>query len=551
MTEILTLIEAGRLQEAALALEARIAARQDEAGGHDEEARLAERLGRSAAAVRAWQLHLRDDAEDPEAWRALLVLHGERGEGEPAARCRAWLAQAGVPLEPEEPPEPPPPPGPSDADLVRFVHLFGGREDIHARMWRDPKRGVGYSPVQGPLTPELARAHLEGRITLGVYPILHDDTVRWFALDLDLQRAALDAAAGDATRVRALRATAAEEGLRLLGVLRGLGLRPLLEDSGQKGRHLWCFLPEPAPAAEVHAFGRRLVGAASSRNTMLHLEFFPKQGAVPEGGTGNLIKLPLGLHLGSGRRSILLDDAGEPLADPYASLRHVERVSLSALAPLPEAPPAPEPAPASPAVTPSTDRPWTEADFEAHPQVGALLSGCPVLAEVVRAALVDRALSRPACVVLEHTLGHLPTGVKAANYLLDRVPGVPEASRLRSPLRGNPTSCAQIRRHLPELAPRCACTFPDRPGQYAHPLRHLERLGEPAAPPPTLDELLAAYGRTLDRVQQVSREEADLRRAAVLALARVPGGRWSVPGGEWRLEGDEALPVLRFVAEGA
>jgi hypothetical protein len=57
----------------------------------------------------------------------------------------------------------------------------------------------------------------------------------------------------------------------------------------------------------------------------LHLEFFPKQASVKGKGLGNLIKLPLGIHRRTGRRSQLLDDQGAALADPLGELRAVSR----------------------------------------------------------------------------------------------------------------------------------------------------------------------------------------------------------------------------------
>ena len=78
-----------------------------------------------------------------EALRRLAELHADRGDAGRAKACRSRLAeivgQGGAeeerpdPASDEPPPEPPGEPG--SGDLVRFVHLFGGREGVHARQW--------------------------------------------------------------------------------------------------------------------------------------------------------------------------------------------------------------------------------------------------------------------------------------------------------------------------------------------------------------------------------------------------------------------------------
>lgn len=69
--------------------------------------------------------------------------------------------------------------------------------------------------------------------------------------------------------------------------------RRLLEDSGQKGRHLWLFLERPVPAHVARGFGQALVRAHCPTDERLHLEVFPKQDRLDRKGLGNLVKLPL------------------------------------------------------------------------------------------------------------------------------------------------------------------------------------------------------------------------------------------------------------------
>ncbi|MES2644195.1 MAG: CRISPR-associated primase-polymerase type A1 [Myxococcota bacterium] len=515
-------------------------------------ARVAEGLGEATLAMRAWQLVLRQAPDDAVAWSALAELHQERGDRERAAVCRKRAGLV-VPdaVEPEEPPADPHADEPSDSDLVRYCHLYSGREDLHARMWRNGAE-VGYSPVEAPLTPELVRAHLAGSMTLGLYLVRADDTCSVVCFDIDATKAAIAAVATDPAAARSLRQELAAEGARWLTELRALGLDPILEDSGWKGRHLWCFLPAPVPAEAVCAWGKAVASALRPGSPRLAIESFPKQGKLRAGGVGNLVKLPLGLHLRSGRRSVLLDDAGDPLPSPMARLRQVRRIPLPTVPVSPPsgaAPPATVRADSEPPVVPmALPGAWSEADFDASPHVGPVMRGCAVIRATIEGALAERRLSRDAAVVLAHSLGHLPDGVRAVNYAYERVPGFPTELRMGAPHRGSPVSCARVRQRLHDVATRvgCDCVLPVRPGQYAHPLLHtdLEAARKPAAR--SLEETLEALARAQDRLRQVQEELGRLRAEAVEGLGRVPGGRWAVSGGEWVLEDDEGVPSLRW-----
>jgi hypothetical protein len=525
-------------------------------------ATLAEAVGLGMVAMQAWQEAVARAPEDGDAWLALAELHEERGDGARAEVCRRRAAGLGrsahVPAAaPED--EPPPPGEPTEGDLVRFCHLFSGREDVHARMWRDPNRGVGYSPVPTPMTPDLVRAHVRGSMTLGVYFVRRDDTASMLCLDLDVTRVALDAAQGDAATTTRMRAEVAAEGLKILAGLRELGLDPLFEDSGFKGRHFWIFFDGPVPAARVVAVGRRLLTRLRPASPRLALELFPKQAQVRDGGIGNLVKLPLGLHLRSGRRAALLDEAGSVIADPFPRLRAVRRIAITtieaALSGVAEAPelaasgPAPAPAPAPPAVAAPSEPDWTEADYDASPRVSAVMRGCAVVREIVRRALSERAMDRDSSVVLVHSLGHFADGPRAVNYAMDRVPGFGAEAKMGAPNRGSPVSCAKVRQRVPEIAARvgCACALAPGPGEYPNPLLHAS--GAPTQPTAdrSLDAACEAFGRLLDRQRLVEEEVGAMRRALVARLTSVPGRRWRTQGGEWVLDDEEGLPVLRWV----
>ena len=148
MTLIHTLFDAGDLEGATQELH-RLLAENPETP--EVLAHLAEDLGDSNAAMRAWQLVLRRSPDSKEAWLALANLHEERGDNPRAEACRKRVGVEAPPAV-EQPQEETEIPQASNADLLRFLHLFSGREDTHARMWKEGER-IGWSPVPGTLTP--------------------------------------------------------------------------------------------------------------------------------------------------------------------------------------------------------------------------------------------------------------------------------------------------------------------------------------------------------------------------------------------------------------
>jgi hypothetical protein len=421
--------------------------------------------------------------------------------------------------------------------VVRFHHLFSGRENVYARQWAAEGGEGGYTPVREPLTVAAARNHLLGNITVGVYPVRLDNTVTFFAFDIDIRKQALARARGSLAEARRIKEAVAQESQRMQADLAGLGLSALLEDSGYKGRHLWVFLEAPEDAAVARQFGALFMRSYPLGAPDLQLEFFPKQASTGS-GIGNLIKLPLGIHRRTGRRSRLLQPDGTPCPDPYAALRQQARVSREALyaaitllkarqVQAEPAPPAPEPAPEG-AEAPTPDRgeireafptpapAWTAADFETNPEVSHLIRHCPVLAALKTKVEDHRRLTHDEQVVLMHSLGHSGVGVLAVNYLLEACVDVPPTARLQSAFSGNPISCPKIRKRIPHItgAVPCNCHFDVASGQYPNPRLHLLAVPEaPAQPPPeagrtppTWDPVERAKAL---RVLRIKRQELD------------------------------------------
>ncbi len=612
-------------------LEQALEAGRDRRGGHTQWGLLCEQAGLFGLAFREFQLAVRDDRNDPVACFKLAEYFREHGDTRRAAGLlerllerepanEQWLTAyvellqaddawprieqaldravaSGLPKKTadrlrgrpdkrdgtDEQPEQLPELTPTDADCVRFATLFAGREDVHARQWASPQQGkTGYTPVYEPFTPAVARNHLLGTYTVGVYPIRLDGTATWFALDLDVSRKMLEQARRDHDVAQTLRAQLREQSLWLLKVLKDFGFDPLFENSGYKGRHYWVFLEQPEEAAVLHQFGKMLLTWLQPQlSDGLHLEFFPKQATRTGKGLGNLIKLPLGIHRRTGYRSLLLDENGRPLTQPLERLKEVKRAERATLyaaidrlkktvvaahgGHLDEEQAANETAteedqldvPTPP--PPDVPLPWTEADFETDRQVAHLLAECPVLAKLKQRVDEFRRLNHDEQTVLIHTLGHLPAGPQAVNYLFARCVDIAPDRYLKSPLRGNPISCPKIRKRIGHITRQvnCNCLFEFAPDRYPTPLLHLLTLPpeeelkqqQHQQVPDKLEELAKRFGVLERKRQEIQKEWELLHDALCQALQQLPNRTLVLEGGAYRLVEKEGVEELVWEPE--
>ena len=172
--------------------------------------------------------------------------------------------------------------------VALFMSLFKGRDDVFARRWEKWNGGVsGYSPVYADqdkesyvlLTEDWVEKHLIGTATLGVYPLLKDNTSNFIIADFD----------GDNWQ-NAVR--------KFLDVCAKHALPVVTERSRSgKGAHVWCFFSAPCPALKSRRAFLALLREADCIDPLEKNEgfdrLFPNQDYLSGKGLGNLIALPL------------------------------------------------------------------------------------------------------------------------------------------------------------------------------------------------------------------------------------------------------------------
>lgn len=376
-------------------------------------------------------------------------------------------------------------PGLPNTLVALFLKWFAGRADVYARQWYDARRDrSGYWPVREPLDARVAEHHLLGRITIGQYVLHTDDTVSFAVLDLDPTAEALAHAQLEAPNTGALcQGPVGDYARRIVLAGEGLGLRLFVEDTGGTGLHIWLFFHPRVPAARARALLREILWRAGPQPPALSVELFPKQDRLSGKGLGNLVKLPLGVHQATLRRSRFLDAKGTPLDDepalsqlaaspPEAVETAVARRVVSLDAGRRTAEPraeAPLGLPAGP-----TPRPLAEALASIAPARAAeaaadrILAGCAVVRELARRAHEGPQLSADDARFLLYTVGLAGRENERIDSLFASA-GVSrkEVDRARRGLQ-SPIGCKKLRDRYPAIAAHCVC--PEAPpGGYQTP----------------------------------------------------------------------------------
>ncbi len=252
------------------------------------------------------------------------------------ARLIALLEANGIqwraPLEPVPLASTPEPSRLSTDDKVAlFRRLFRGRTDVYPIRWEGKTSAKsGYSPACAnewrtgvcekprikcgdcgsrlliPLSDAVLYDHLAGKHTVGVYPLLEDDTCYFLAIDFDEAEWKEDA--------RAFMQSCTE-----------LGAPAALEISRSgKGAHVWVFFAGRVPARDVRRLGTAIISHTCSRTRQLKLasydRLFPNQDTMPKGGFGNLIALPLQKIPRENGCSVFVDAELHPFDDQWAFL---------------------------------------------------------------------------------------------------------------------------------------------------------------------------------------------------------------------------------------
>ncbi|MGB5251277.1 MAG: DNA primase small subunit domain-containing protein [Sedimenticolaceae bacterium] len=181
-----------------------------------------------------------------------------------------------------------------------------------------------------PVSDAVIYNHLAGETTIGVYPLLPDDTCYFLAVDFD-------------------KAEWREDAQAFVQSCGELDVPVSLEISRSgNGAHAWIFFTTAVSARDARRLGTAIISKTCSRTRQLNLtsydRLFPNQDTMPKGGFGNLgrscasmrprhlcilhiVALPLQKKPRETDHSVFVDDDLSAYPDQWAFLAAVEPMS--------------------------------------------------------------------------------------------------------------------------------------------------------------------------------------------------------------------------------
>jgi len=228
--------------------------------------------------------------------------------------------------------------------VALFRRLFRGRTDVYPIRWESKTTGkTGYSPACAnewragvcekprikcgdcsnrlliPLSDEVIYDHLAGGHTVGVYPLLEDDSCYFLAVDFD-------------------EAEWNDDGGAFMQSCEALGVPAALEISRSgKGAHAWVFFAGRVSARDARRLGTAIISHTCARTRQLQLtsydRLFPNQDTMPKGGFGNLIALPLQKVPREQGFNVFVDADLRPYPDQWAFLASIQPMAAHDIEP--------------------------------------------------------------------------------------------------------------------------------------------------------------------------------------------------------------------------
>lgn len=223
-----------------------------------------------------------------------------------------------------------------------FMDYFKGRTDVYPSMRYDKVTNkIAYFPLcqnafksgvcnltknqkcntcqyrqNIPLTYETIKNHMYNDKTIGIYPILEDDTCYFVAFDFDNKQGNNDIK---------------EEVLAFSSICDKYNISYIMEKSRSgNGIHIWIFFETNIKAITARKMGSLLLSKTMELTNLSPTSFdrmFPSQDTLPKGGYGNLISLPFQKEPAKYGNTLLIDKNFMTIKNQFLYLKGIHKMT--------------------------------------------------------------------------------------------------------------------------------------------------------------------------------------------------------------------------------
>ncbi len=349
--------------------------------------------------------------------------------------------------------------------LSRFMDLFAGREVGYCTESFDTSTcSLKYDFRELPVTSECIRSHLRGAITVAVYPMRSDNTVRFGGYRLWIPSRVRELYAGQTSFFAIVDEKMKHHALKMSRIARRIGITAYPERYGHQRYRVWFFFHEFEHFLRAKRFLCDFLSLVPEHETSFSLDLILPTCPHGMGWKETCVSLPLGIDRVSMTRSLFINQEGSPHENQLKFVEKIRPFSLKhAIRRIRECGEGGKLSQDSMQLLP--------------PPVEKLLSKCPVIDHVVSKARRGQMLRSDEKVVLFYTVGILDADGRIMHQLLEPTPDY-NYTRVKNQwarLKKNPISCIKIRNLVPEITASlgCSCLFDLRGGKYPSPILHV------------------------------------------------------------------------------
>ena len=167
-----------------------------------------------------------------------------------------------------------------------------------------------------PINCDVIKNHIYNNKTIGIYPLLEDETCYFLAFDFDDKK--------DENHIK-------DDVLAFVKVCDEYNVPIAIEKSRSgKGIHCWLFFNEKIKAVTARKLGSLLLSKTMEIRDNLKIEsfdrMFPNQDFMPKGGYGNLIALPFQTEPAKYGNTIFIDRNFIPICNQWEYLSNLKQL---------------------------------------------------------------------------------------------------------------------------------------------------------------------------------------------------------------------------------